>query len=412
METITTEQAFLSKIKDAKKIIVIERKHTARTVGRYIYKNGFEDKVECFSAFGKEKSTDKRLNKPFIKISELENHEDALFVAVQLRDGSHEIILEKLKEINAQNIALVDFELYASFAYAENPDVDFMCPGFTKCGTSSLCKMMRADKRLFFPKIKETLYLLWNNKYEDSPERFKKLYFSNVGENKIVGNIEPAYHRKAREIYECFGKDVKLIFLLRNPADATYSYYRMLMRTPRKRDEVEFYKHHLKYCLKMFDEFIEDRDLIRFHYEVWINEFLEYFPKEQIKIMFFEDLIADTNGTMNELQKFIGLDTPYDYQELPHENNGNMVSKNYISALINFKYYWLQRESKEGGELSTKKKKFYEFAKKAQKYTSIDTKQKMTDEQRKKLNVSYADTIKAIEEMTGRSLTKLWKQDI
>lgn len=52
----------------------------------------------------------------------------------------------------------------------------------------------------------------WRNKYDDAPERFRHKYFPEQNPDKLYGDIEPSYHGSARNVYECFGPEVKLLF--------------------------------------------------------------------------------------------------------------------------------------------------------------------------------------------------------
>ena len=121
----------------------------------------------------------------------------------------------------------------------------------------------------------------WRNKYDDAPERFRHKYFPEQDPDKLYGDIEPSYHGSARNVYECFGPEVKLLFLVRQPSLATFSYYKMLMRRPRHYRYVRYYQGFHRYSVKLFTKFANEEIYTerkdRFQYDKWINEYLQYF---------------------------------------------------------------------------------------------------------------------------------------
>jgi len=97
--------------------------------------------------------------------------------------------------------------------------------------------------------------------------------------------------------------------MLRNPADATYSYFKMKMR--RSDDPVHrmYFKKYRKYTPEMFKEYLDD-DIFsgkdqRFSYDIWLKEYLKYFPRESIKIIIFEEIIREPERILTEIQEFI-----------------------------------------------------------------------------------------------------------
>lgn len=412
MEKIRTEGELLAALQGNKEIVLIECKRTAGVMVRYLKEQGMLHQVTHIYAAPKSKKRRAYQGIPSEKLQDMEVFPQAAYLVVELREEYHLPVLEELDRRGISRPLLVDYELFAELSRRENPKLDFLCVGFTKCGTTSLNNAFRQHEEIKMPAGKETFYLHWRNSYDDAPERFRKKYFSGVPEGKLLGNVEPSYHVSARGVYECFGRDVKLIFMVREPVGATFSYYKMLMRRPRKMDYVNYYKHYRKYSAAIFSDFIQDKiyteEIDRFRYDKWMGEYLKYFSEEQIKVVVFEEFIRNPRQAMDEIQDFIGVENKLDYEELPHSNDGGGVSRGYLSAYINYRYYLSIRNRKENNELSLKQRWFYRFARWAQKYTTVENNEKPTPEQTQELREYYRPSVRRLEEMLGRNLEDIW----
>lgn len=77
----------------------------------------------------------------------------------------------------------------------------------------------------------------------------------------------------------------------------------------------------------------------RFQYDKWINEYLQYFRPEQIKVVVMEELMRNPEEQMKEIQEFIGVKHPICVEQMPNSNEGSAVSANWLGAYINYRYY-------------------------------------------------------------------------
>ena len=413
MEKVRTERELLERLQGIE-IMLVECKRTANVMARYLKNHGLLGQASGVLLTPRSKGRKTYQGIACCKMRRAKLNPGSVCLVVELREKYHQVALDELEKLENANVILVDYELFAELSRRENPKLDFMCVGFTKCGTTSLNNAFRMNEEIKMPTGKETFYLHWRNSYDNAPERFQEKYFSDMPEGVLRGNVEPSYHVSARGVYECFGKDIKLLFMVREPVGATFSYYKMLMRRPRKMDYVEYYKKHKKYSMEIFSDFMEDKiyseEIDRFQYDKWIGKYLQYFSREQIKVVVFEELLRDTKRVMDEIQDFIGIKNKLAYEELPHSNDGGNVSRGYLSAYINCKYYRVIRNRKENIDLPFKQKCFYEFAKRAQIFTTVDNQDKPTPEQRRELQEFYRPSVRRLGELLGRDMEKFWYQ--
>lgn len=407
---IRQEEELIYWLKNEEKIILYGNKSLVVILLRYCISIKMRDKVQWISY---EKTKSERIDFDEFVVKPIESYsmESDTKILVLGRNQEHcRALGNQIKHWNEQKICYLDYSLVASLSWKDNVKLDFLCVGFTKCGTTSLYQALCKNQELYMPKEKEILYGKWKNQYLDGPERFQSMYFSDVLPDRKRGCIEPTYFRRANFVYESFGDSAKILFLLRNPADATYSYYKMKMRRSDDPKHRMYFKKYRKYSLDMFHAYLEDdifskRDQ-RFSYDIWIKEYMQFYGKDSVMIIFFEELIQDTENVMNKIQEFIGV-IPKKIKKLPHSNSGNRVSKNYLCARINGKLHKKSLQYKEAGSEKQRKrlKKIRNFI---WKYTLKDCNEKITEKDKRDLMNFYHTSVLELEKLVGRSLRGIW----
>lgn len=290
--------------------------------------------------------------------------------------------------------------------------MDFLCPGFAKCGTTSLHYALSQNHKIFLPQVKETQFLSYSVN-ETAHEAYRNHYKEEDTAGKIVGGIEPSYIQHVEDVYRYFGKNLKLIFWTRNPINTLYSNFKMAFRNemvmlesdPLTIDMMGGFDH---VCPEMFDRYaIENR--YRKLYSGYIKEFLRYYPIEQIKIIVCEELYKDINGQMNELQEFLGVkeNDRMNYQEFPREHVGNKVAKDPLSLEINIRMKQLNHRLVHEGDFQSLSL-LKNIREKVEEITLVDYNEPMLESTRQNLLDYYMDSIHELEGMLGRSLQGLW----
>jgi hypothetical protein len=187
--------------------------------------------------------------------------------------------------------------------------IDFIIVGAAKSGTTTLHDLLRQHPEIFLPKKKE-LHFFDN---EINFQRGIETYFKNFEKtNKLIcGEITPSYmffEKVPKRLSSFLGKDLKLIFILRNPVDRAISHYNFnksrgfedlsfedAIEIESKRINVsEKYKRRYSY-------------MSRGLYFSQINNFLKYYKKENIHVIIFEDFLKNKINEMNNLFSFLNL---------------------------------------------------------------------------------------------------------
>lgn len=397
-------------IEKSNKLILFGDKALVVILLRYCLSINEKDKVRGLSYIQSKKEKmdfDEFVVKP---IEEYKLTEDSKIIVLGRSEEECRQLRERITEYGDQQICYVDYPLIAELSAKDNVNLDFLCVGFTKCGTTSLYWALRKNKQIYMPKEKEILYGKWKEQYLDAPERFREMYFSGVSPKRKWGCIEPTYFRRANFVYESFGNTPKILFMLRNPADATYSYFKMKMRRSDNPIHRMYFKKYKKYSPKMFREYMED-DIFsgkdqRFSYDIWLKEFLNYYDRDSIKIIFFEEIIREPERVLKEIQEFIGV-KPINDLSLPHSNTGKRVSKNYFSARVNGKLHRKSLYYKENGT-ERQRNRFRKLRNFIWKYTLIENEEKISAEDKEILMNYYKDSIQEVEKIANRNLKGLW----
>lgn len=196
---------------------------------------------------------------------------------------------------------------------------NFLCVGAQKSGTTTLQEILIQHPNIYLPKRKETHFFDNGDiHYAKGISWYSSEYFSAVKHEQAIGEISTNYmflDYVPKRIYEELGPDIKLIFILRDPAKRAYSQFMMnkqnFFETETFETALELENKRIlkdEYHKKIFG--YATRGL----YAEQIKRFLEYFPREQMFFIIFEtDFLDNKEQTMQELCHFLEL-SPYDFQ--------------------------------------------------------------------------------------------------
>jgi hypothetical protein len=130
--------------------------------------------------------------------------------------------------------------------------------------------------------------------------------FSGAGEDQICGEASTCYSRwpyfgnVAARIREAV-PDSKFIYVMRHPVERAYSHYRHEMeerQSPRGGNVMSF-ENAFEELPEIFQTGL---------YRLQIEKFLEYFPRDRMLPVFFEDLTGNPGPLLEKVQQFLGLE--------------------------------------------------------------------------------------------------------
>jgi len=198
--------------------------------------------------------------------------------------------------------------------------IDFLVIGAQKSGTTSLFKYLRRHPSLYLPPQKEVEFFINKNNFSKGLTWYIETYFSGADENKLWGEVCPAYMGfvAAPANIHAYCPNIKLVAILRNPIDRTYSHYRMAVRRgaesqPFRRAVEERRKHWVEAPEIKLTKSVDNAPfLIEFScYGKTLERYLRYFEREQLLILFQEDLLSAPEKLLAELFSFLEVDGSY-----------------------------------------------------------------------------------------------------
>jgi hypothetical protein len=220
--------------------------------------------------------------------------------------------------------------------------IHFIIPGFSKCGTTSLCALLNQHPSIFIPIVEADFF--GAEHYEQHWPKYEAL-FKNATAGQIIGENSARYSETnseqlaARQIKEQF-PNTKLIFIARDPVSRIESSYReMHHRGPEYGVDIPF---NLYQAMIDYPAIIDDAIYWR-----KINVYRQHFADEQIHVMFLEDIKNDQKGCLSRCLDFLGLSPNGITAELDQQLNS--ANEKLIDTRI---LRWLRQNRWSGPSIS------------------------------------------------------------
>jgi len=187
--------------------------------------------------------------------------------------------------------------------------------GAPKAGTSSLYAYLKDIPEIYMSPIKEPHYFSRSTIPDDSPFkpiREKKKYlnlFKDRKNEKIVGEASPSYliDPEAPKLIFQIVPQAFIIISLRDPVERVISEYFMFNRLGILKSS--FHDELKKSLNKNFDLDGPRLGLQRSLYYENVKRYLQIFGKKQVKILIFENFISNPKKTVEDILKFVHLET-------------------------------------------------------------------------------------------------------
>jgi hypothetical protein len=216
---------------------------------------------------------------------------------------------------------------------------DFIVPGASRSGTTSLYYYLNEHDDIFLPETKELHFFDRNTNYLKGLDYYES-QFPSTTDNRVAGEITPSYFN-CGIIYERTGHDayqwqsgddvperlsraypdIKLIITLRNPLERVHSQFWKNYRQGRERADsfVEAIRAELN------GERTKETDpscwVYRNRYPIHVGRWLDLFDNDQLKILIFERWITETDTVLNELCEFLGVDQRESWSRIYEKRN-------------------------------------------------------------------------------------------
>jgi Sulfotransferase domain len=227
---------------------------------------------------------------------------------------------------------------------------DFLGIGAQKSATTWLHENLKAHPGAFVPQGEEKEIHFFDQRIRQwSLDKYADLFSAGVG--KVKGEITPAYGilpvSRIRFIRAVM-PNVKLIFLMRNPIERAWSHALMELTWKINRPLADVKEP------EFFDHFHSEASLLRGDYGTILDHWLSIFPRWQILIGFFEDVIDRPRGLLGDVFCHLGLETEVDWSKFPYqkriyEGSGVPMPDRYRVELLEMYRGRIERLAREFG---------------------------------------------------------------
>jgi hypothetical protein len=216
--------------------------------------------------------------------------------------------------------------------------------GVHKAGTTSLYKYLAEQRRIFRPEKKELHFFtkyLYNDLLIDYSGYLN--FFKGSEANQILLDVSPSYlYGKARlaTALKSF-TDSQYLVMLRDPVSRFISFYHQSL----KRGEIEKTMTLREFFIVSKHEFESgtennsyiNRALREGCYSIYLNDWIKIIGKD-LKIVFFENFIGNTELELNNIYEWLKLETPIKRQDYSVENKSFVPNNSRIHNQVLFVY--------------------------------------------------------------------------
>lgn len=177
---------------------------------------------------------------------------------------------------------------------------DFIGLGANRSGSTWLSQNLMQHPQLCLPK-KEMHFF---NKNYDQGIAYYEAEFASCPKDKFSGEVTPAYFHTEEvpsRISQCV-PNAKLFVSLRNPVSRAYSQYWRMIATGQANES------------ETFEDVLRDRELVLWtgrSYE-HLTRYYQYFDKDNIAVILFEDIKNSPSQVLSELFSFLNVDANFE----------------------------------------------------------------------------------------------------
>ena len=194
----------------------------------------------------------------------------------------------------------------------------FIGVGAGRCGTSFLYEYFKSHPDIYMSPVKEINYFgirnLENKEYGLSFREYL-YYFLGAKQENCIGEISPVYltFPDAALVMQKYLPDIKIIITIREPIDRAISQYKHHFDEHQIDDINEYFtlglETYKKGNLNLYqnDWFHPVKNIMQSLYFEGVSKYIEAFSREQVIVVTFEELKADSNSLLNKLCQFLGV---------------------------------------------------------------------------------------------------------
>ncbi len=222
--------------------------------------------------------------------------------------------------------------------------LDFIVAGAQKCGTTALHYFLEKHRNIALPD-KQELHFFDNEDLFSKKVNYNLLHesFEPIGKSIVAGENTPSYiyWKPAIERIRNYNKAIKLIILLRNPVLRAFSHWNM--QRERGFDDLDFLDAVKEESNRQQEAspFQSRRFsyIDRGFYSEQVERVFRFFPREQVKVIKFEEFRKNLPAVLNSIFTFIGVKPLGNIRNkeknpIPYQREITGIERRYVCKLF------------------------------------------------------------------------------
>ncbi len=283
----------------------------------------------------------------------------------------------------------------------------FLIIGAGKAGTTSLVHLLRQHPNIAFGSLKEPHF--FDRNWERGVGWYASLFSevdagsghsaTAIGEASVTYTLYPVCKHVPIRILETLGSSVKLIYCVRHPVERLLSHFHH-----------DILAGHVSRGCTLAEAMSRDLSYeAGSRYHTQLERFLEVFASSQIRIVLFEDFVAEPRLTLKRLFGFLEVDESFVVPDLQARNVSSSRVRLFPAAAIAKR--WLDTTA-TGSKLKMVVKRFGVDGSLGVFFGRNVAKPLLRDAEYNRLHALFRDEILALSDYLNRDLSLIWRSRI
>jgi hypothetical protein len=283
--------------------------------------------------------------------------------------------------------------------------VDFFIVGAPKAGTTSLYHYLNEHPQVEMSSQKEPDYfsdkaiheqgMYYGKNRVDTLDKYESLFVQK--ESVVYGEASVSYlfYDNVAEDIKKYNPKAKIIIMLRNPIERAFSHYLMDYRLGLISDSFENIiarKSKHKNAHLFYQQYIEVSQYVK-----QIQRYLDFFEKENILFIDYEDFKKNVSKTVDQVYNFLNISAEF-AADINTKHNAFTMPKNKVIRFI-YSFVFLRK-------ILTFLFPIYLVKNIRVLLFKADKKPELLKETRSQLRIIFNDDIKKLEEVLGKNYSK------
>ena len=209
---------------------------------------------------------------------------------------------------------------------------NFLIIGSQKAGTRSLYRILKEHPQIFMADKKEINFFIKDDESARGPKAYAK-HFADCATQLARGEASPGYlcHPEAAARIHSLLPNIKLILTIRKPIARAISQYW----------DNRCHLNESQTFAQVVNNYFDDKE----HptqsdyfscgvYMRYIRNYLEYFPREKLLILPFEEMLASPATFYKGIFTFLGVDADFQSEDFDEDFNQTTVWKNPFYQML------------------------------------------------------------------------------